>query len=98
MQDRSIGTFCAILFTVRKRFRQNINNMFQMVIGTAKYRAALINKKWKKDLPAYIRGVFQQNDHKMVQINSMSDHVQLFFSYATTSINFCFGSKCKNIK
>ena len=47
-------------------------------VFAVKYRAALINKEWKEDLHQYITGIFQQNDHKMLQINSMPDHIHIF--------------------
>ncbi len=48
------------------------------LIFAVKYRAALIHKEWKDDLHKYITGIFQNNDHKMLQINSMPDHVHIF--------------------
>jgi REP element-mobilizing transposase RayT len=47
-------------------------------VFAVKYRAALINKEWKENLHQYITGIFQQNDHKMLQINSMPDHIHIF--------------------
>ena len=46
-------------------------------VFAVKYRAALINKEWKGELHKYITGIIQQNDHKMLQINSMPDHIHL---------------------
>jgi REP element-mobilizing transposase RayT len=48
------------------------------LVFAVKYRAALIDKEWKEDLYKYITGIFQQNDHKMLQINSMPDHIHIF--------------------
>ena len=48
------------------------------LVFAVKYRAALIHKEWKEDLHKYITGVFQYNDHKMLQINSMPDHIHIF--------------------
>ena len=47
-------------------------------VFAVKFRAALINKEWKDDLHKYITGIFQNNDHKMLQINSMPDHIHIF--------------------
>ena len=47
-------------------------------VFAVKYRAALIHKEWKEDLNKYITGIFQQNGHKMLQINSMPDHIHIF--------------------
>ncbi len=48
------------------------------LVFAVKYRTALIHKEWKEDLHKYITGIFQHNDHKMLQINSMPDHIHIF--------------------
>jgi putative transposase len=47
-------------------------------VFAVKYRAAQISKEWKDELHKYITGIFQENDHKMLQINSMPDHIHIF--------------------
>ncbi|MEO6638429.1 MAG: IS200/IS605 family transposase [Ginsengibacter sp.] len=47
-------------------------------VFAVKYRASLIDNEWKEDLLKYITGIFQHNDHKMLQINSMPDHIHIF--------------------
>lgn len=47
-------------------------------IFAVKYRAALIDPSWKERLHMYITGIFQENNHKMLQINSMPDHIHIF--------------------
>ena len=47
-------------------------------VFAVKYRASLIHNEWKEDLHKYITGIFQKNDHKMLQINSMPDHIHIF--------------------
>jgi len=47
-------------------------------IFAVKYRAALISDDWKERLHQYITGIFQENKHKMLQINSMPDHMHIF--------------------
>ena len=42
------------------------------------YRAALIQKEWNARLHQYITGIVQNNEHKMLQINSMPDHIHIF--------------------
>ena len=46
-------------------------------IFAVKYRAALISRNWNSDLHKYITGIVQQNEHKMLQINSMPDHIHM---------------------
>jgi REP element-mobilizing transposase RayT len=47
-------------------------------VFAVKYRAALIQKDWKDRLHQYITGIIQSNDHKMLQVNSMPDHIHIF--------------------
>jgi putative transposase len=47
-------------------------------VFAVKYRAALIDAQWKERLHQYITGIFQQHNHKMLQINSMPDHIHIF--------------------
>ena len=48
------------------------------LVFAVKYRAALIQKEWKERLNQYITGIFQKNEHKMLQVNSMPDHIHIF--------------------
>lgn len=47
-------------------------------VFAVQFRKALIQKKWKERLHKYITGIFQQNGHKVLQINSMPDHIHIF--------------------
>ncbi len=47
-------------------------------VFAVKYRAAVIKPAWKEGLHKYITGIFQENGHKMLQINSMPDHIHIF--------------------
>jgi len=47
-------------------------------VFAVKYRASLIENEWKERLHQYITGIFQENKHKMLQINSMPDHIHIF--------------------
>jgi len=46
-------------------------------VFAVKYRAALIQNDWKDELHKYITGIFQENDHKMLQVNSLPDHIHI---------------------
>jgi REP element-mobilizing transposase RayT len=48
------------------------------LVFAVKFCAALIQKEWKERLHQYITGIFQQNEHKMLQINCMPDHIHIF--------------------
>ena len=47
------------------------------VVFATKYREAFIHSGWQEELHKYITGIVQNYEHKMLKINSMSDHVHL---------------------
>jgi putative transposase len=47
-------------------------------VFAVKYRKALIAKEWRENLHKYITGMVQNHRHKMLQINSMPDHIHIF--------------------
>jgi putative transposase len=50
-------------------------------VFAVKYRQAVIQPLWKERLQQYITGIVQNNGHKMISINSMPDHLHLFFGF-----------------
>jgi putative transposase len=52
----------------------------QCVIAV-KFRQSLIEPAWKERMLQYITGIVQNNGHKMIAINSMPDHLHLFFGF-----------------
>lgn len=46
-------------------------------VFAVKYRAALIQPAWQIKLHQYITGIVQHNQHKMLQVNSMPDHIHI---------------------
>lgn len=40
-------------------------------------RQSLIKNEWKDELYKYITGIIQNHDHKVLQINGMSDHIHI---------------------
>jgi len=42
-------------------------------------RQSLIGDEWKDDLYKYITAIIQNNDHKLLQINGMPDHIHCLF-------------------
>jgi REP element-mobilizing transposase RayT len=54
------------------------------LVFAVKYRLALIEKEWKERLHQYITGIVQKKQgqeypHKLLQINSMPDHIHILF-------------------
>ena len=45
-------------------------------VFAVKFRRALIDSSWKDELHKYITGMIQNKTHKMLQINTMPDHLQ----------------------
>ena len=64
-------------------------------VFAVKYRAALISNEWKDELHKYITGIIQQNGHKMLQINSMPDHIHILIGMRPTQ---SIASSVQNIK
>jgi putative transposase len=46
-------------------------------VFAVKFRQAIINKNWKNDLYKYIAGIIQNNNHKLLAINGVSDHIHI---------------------
>lgn len=51
------------------------------VVFAVKYREALINPQFEIRLQKYITGILQNHGHKMLAINSVPDHMHLFFGF-----------------
>ena len=64
-------------------------------VFAVKYRAALIGNDWKERLHQYITGIFRENNHKMLQINSMPDHIHIL---AGTRPHQSISSLIQNVK
>jgi len=50
-------------------------------IFAVKYRMALIGTSWKNELHQYITGIIQNKSHKMLQVNSMPDHLHMLIGF-----------------
>lgn len=50
-------------------------------VMAVKYRQSLIAPEWKEQLHKYITGIVQNHGHKMIAINSMPDHLHMFFGF-----------------
>ncbi len=46
-------------------------------VFAVKYRAGVIHSSWKDELYKYITGIVQNNNHKMISINGMPDHIHI---------------------
>jgi putative transposase len=53
-------------------------------VMAVKYRQSLINRQWREQVHQYITGIVQNNGHKLLAVNSMPDHLHLFFGFRPT--------------
>jgi len=66
-----------------RNYRNRIvaNTYTQIYIQTVfavENRACLIQNDWKDELYQYITGIVKNNNHKLIAINGMPDHVHIF--------------------
>ncbi len=54
------------------------------IVFAVKYRGAIIDKTWKENLYRYITRIVQANNHKLLAINGMPDHIHLFVGMRPT--------------
>lgn len=47
-------------------------------VFAVKYRMAIIQSEWEDHLHRYLTGIVQRNGHKLLAINSATDHLHLF--------------------
>jgi REP element-mobilizing transposase RayT len=48
-------------------------------VFAVKFRQSVIQSEWEEQLNKYITGIVQNNGHKLLAINSASDHMHIFF-------------------
>ena len=48
-------------------------------VFTVQNRISLISETWKKELYRYISGIVERNEHKLISVGGMPDHVHLLF-------------------
>jgi REP element-mobilizing transposase RayT len=50
------------------------------VVFTVQDRDSIILNNWKDDIYKYITGIIQNNNHKLLAINGMSDHLHILMA------------------
>jgi putative transposase len=53
-------------------------------IFSVKYRDGIIQPSWKNELYKYITGIVHKNNHKLISINGMPDHVHILIGMRPT--------------
>jgi len=57
--------------------------LYIQVVFAVKYRETLIKDEWRNDLYNYITAIIQNNDHKVIAINGVEDHIHILFNMKT---------------
>lgn len=52
--------------------------IYLQTVFAVKHRYGLIQPIWSEDLYRYITGIVQKQEHKLLAINGMSDHIHVF--------------------
>jgi putative transposase len=52
--------------------------IYIQTVFTVQNRISLIQDDWQQELYKYITGIVQNNEHKLIAINGMPDHLHLF--------------------
>jgi REP element-mobilizing transposase RayT len=53
-------------------------------VFTVQNRECIIRNQWKDELYKYITGIIRNNDHKVLAINGMPDHIHILFGMRPT--------------
>ncbi|MEC5156465.1 REP element-mobilizing transposase RayT [Chryseobacterium sp. MP_3.2] len=64
-------------------------------VFAVKFRDGLIQSNWKDELFKYITGIIQNNNHKLLAINGMADHIHILVGLRPTQ---SISSLVNNIK
>ena len=51
------------------------------IVFAVKSRKTLIQRSWKNQLEKHITGIIHSNNHKLIAIGSMPDHIHIFIGY-----------------
>lgn len=64
------------------------SQIYIQFVFSVKSRDAIIHKDWKDELYKYISGIVKNNNHKMICINGMPDHIHILVGlYPAQSIS-----------
>ena len=57
------------------------SKIYVQFVFAVRNRESLILPDWKYELYSYITGIVKQNNHKLIAINGMPDHLHVFIGY-----------------
>jgi len=52
--------------------------IYIQIVFAVENRISLVTDQWREQLHKYITGIIQNHNHKLIAINSMSDHIHIF--------------------
>ncbi|MBA3682771.1 MAG: IS200/IS605 family transposase [Bacteroidetes bacterium] len=53
------------------------SQIYLQFVFSVKYRDSVIHKDWKNELYKYVTGIIKNNNHKLISINGMPDHIHI---------------------
>ena len=72
-----------ISVTKRTQMGNTYTQIHLQLIFAVKYRAALIKNEWKDELYKYISGIIERQNHKLIVINGVEDHIHILIGFRT---------------
>jgi len=69
--------------------------LYVQVVFVVKSRQSLIREEWKQELYKYIGGIIKNNEHKLLAINGVGDHVHILIGMKPTQ---CLSDLMQDIK
>lgn len=65
--------------TYKRTMANTYTQIHIQTVFAVQNRQSLIRDEWKDELFKYITAIIQNNDHKLLQINGMPDHIHCLF-------------------
>jgi putative transposase len=67
------------MFVGKKPMPNTYTQIHIQAVFAVRFRTALLQDKWREELHKYVTGIVKNQRHKMISINSVSDHMHLLF-------------------
>ena len=69
--------------------------LYVQVVFVVKNRHSFIREEWKQELYKYISGIIKNNEHKLLAINGVGDHVHILIGMKPTQ---CLSDLMQDVK
>jgi putative transposase len=67
------------MFGIKNPMPSTYTQIHIQAVFAVKFRLALLGDRWREEFHKYVTGIVRNQGHKMISINSVSDHVHLLF-------------------